>query len=130
MKKIRRIYEQWLQLNRLQCHKTCNSLSFYCECLRVTAYRYHQTSNSAFHNWYHHVLRLQTAQAKPLFPNHVYLVFLEMRLLYGSFEIDMVKYVDKYSYSIAVYNSFRYVLSLFVCYVILKDLYHSIKNGL
>ena len=56
--------------------------------------------------------------------------FLEMRLLYGSFEIDMVKYVDKYSYSIAVYNSFRYVLSLFVCYVILKDLYHSIKNGL
>ncbi len=56
--------------------------------------------------------------------------FLEMRLLYGSFEIDMVKYVDKYSYSIAVYNSFRYVLSLFVCYVILKDLYYSIKNGL
>lgn len=54
--------------------------------------------------------------------------FLEMRLLYGSFTIDMVKYVDKYSYSIAVYNSFRYVLTIFVCYVILKDLYHSIKN--
>ncbi len=54
--------------------------------------------------------------------------FIEMRLLYGSFNIDMVKYLDKYSYSIAVYNSFRYVLTVFVCYVIIKDLYHSIKN--
>lgn len=54
--------------------------------------------------------------------------FLEMRLLYGSFDIDMVKYIDKFSYSIVVYNSFRYVLTLLVCFVILKDLYHAFKN--
>ncbi len=54
--------------------------------------------------------------------------FLEMRLLYGSFEIDMDKYLEKYSYSIAVYNSFRYVLTLMVVLIVVKDLINNRKK--
>ena len=54
--------------------------------------------------------------------------FLEMRILFGSFTIDMIKYEDKYSHSIVVYNSFRYVLLIFVTYIVLKDLVKTLKN--
>lgn len=54
--------------------------------------------------------------------------FLEMRMLYGSFSIDMVKYADKYSHSMVVYNSFRYVLIIFVFIILVKDLFKAIKN--
>jgi hypothetical protein len=54
--------------------------------------------------------------------------FLEMRLLYGSFEIDMEQYLEKYHYSITVYNAFRYVLTLFVVFVVVKDLINNKKN--
>ncbi len=54
--------------------------------------------------------------------------FVEMRLLYGSFNIDMVKYVDKFSYSMTVYNAFRYTLTVFVLIIMLKDVYKVFKG--
>ncbi len=54
--------------------------------------------------------------------------FVEMRILYGSFNIDMVKYVDKFSYSMTVYNAFRYTLTIFVLIIMLRDVYRVFKG--